>query len=59
MESKQVRGHPLFAVESGLYKGGMLQKTSQMNKAHPCRGHLTSPCIDFVGEENNDNMLSM
>ena len=40
MESKQVRGHPLFAVESGLYEGGMQQKPSQMDRAHPCRGTL-------------------
>ena len=59
MESKEVRGHPLFAVESSLYEGGMQQKTSQTDSAHPYRGHLTSPRIDFVGEGNNDKMLSM
>ena len=59
MESQQVRGHPLFVVESGLYEGGTQQKPSQPNGAHPCGGHLTSPRSDFVGEGDNDNMLSM
>ena len=59
MESKQVCGHPLFFVKSGLHEGGMQQKPSLTDEAHPCGVHVTSPHSDFLGEGNNDNMLSM
>ena len=49
--------HSLIHVLWGVYQRQPLLSAGQPYIWSRC--HLTLPCIDFVGEGNNDNMLSM